>query len=246
VKELRATQVREVQIAAAMSFSENSARTLPTEGPVRPVEPASIMQGLSAGVLIVDQHLNIVLANDCARDIMQRAGLADRQDGRLSGPAATLRRLQAIVVSLMKGATPDAILLNEHDSDPFIVLVAEALGLSSEAGSDWRGLLWLADLSDLQVDCRWVGQIFGLTRGEQQVLTLLASGHSPESIAEELGASVATVRTHLQRAYAKTGTGSQAKLVRLACAVPRRSRPQAGQEPETLSRKAGRSPSPIA
>ena len=44
----------------------------------------------------------------------------------------------------------------------------------------------------------------------------LANGLSTEAAAEALDISIATLRTHLQRIYAKTGTHTQGGLVRLA------------------------------
>ncbi len=55
----------------------------------------------------------------------------------------------------------------------------------------------------------------GLTRAEARVATRLAAGKTVADIAAELGVSVETVRTHLKRAYHKTGVRRQAELVRL-------------------------------
>lgn len=48
-----------------------------------------------------------------------------------------------------------------------------------------------------------------------QVATLLAQGRSPAQIAGKLGIGLGTVREHLKRALAKTGTHRQANLVHL-------------------------------
>jgi DNA-binding CsgD family transcriptional regulator len=55
----------------------------------------------------------------------------------------------------------------------------------------------------------------GLTRAEARVVSRLAVGLDLPTIAAELGVGVETVRSHLKRAYAKTGTSRQAELVRL-------------------------------
>lgn len=54
---------------------------------------------------------------------------------------------------------------------------------------------------------------FMLTSRELDVATLLARGQQPAEIAEALALSVNTVKTHVSRLFAKTGTRRQAELV---------------------------------
>jgi DNA-binding NarL/FixJ family response regulator len=56
----------------------------------------------------------------------------------------------------------------------------------------------------------------GLTSREAEVLTLLASGLSNAEIAERLYLSNATVKTHINRIFAKTGARDRAQAVRFA------------------------------
>ena len=53
----------------------------------------------------------------------------------------------------------------------------------------------------------------GLSRAEQRVCQMLASGDKAKDIADVLGVSIATVRTHLRNIYAKTETSGQIELV---------------------------------
>ena len=57
--------------------------------------------------------------------------------------------------------------------------------------------------------------LFGLTRTEGLVAAALGQGHSIEDIASGMNVSLATVRTHLKRLLAKTGTHRQAEAVAL-------------------------------
>jgi DNA-binding CsgD family transcriptional regulator len=54
--------------------------------------------------------------------------------------------------------------------------------------------------------------MFDLTAAEARIATLIAKGDGPQAIAESLGITVNTVRSHLQHAYAKTGTPDQTGL----------------------------------
>jgi DNA-binding CsgD family transcriptional regulator len=56
---------------------------------------------------------------------------------------------------------------------------------------------------------------FGLTRAEARVVKLLTEGRSMKALAEELGVSLETARTHAKRAMQKTDTHRQAELVSL-------------------------------
>lgn len=53
----------------------------------------------------------------------------------------------------------------------------------------------------------------GLSRAEQRVCQLLAVGTKAKDIAESLGVSIPTVRSHLRNIYAKTGTSGQIELI---------------------------------
>jgi DNA-binding CsgD family transcriptional regulator len=57
--------------------------------------------------------------------------------------------------------------------------------------------------------------IWGLTEAEARVAALLAAGHAPREAADKLGISFNTVRTHLQRIFAKTDTARQGELIGL-------------------------------
>jgi len=54
-----------------------------------------------------------------------------------------------------------------------------------------------------------------LTRREEEVLTLLAKGRRYKEIADELGISYDTVRTHIQNIYKKAQVRSRAEASRL-------------------------------
>src|SRR4051812_26093404 len=60
-----------------------------------------------------------------------------------------------------------------------------------------------------------IALLYGLTTAERNVLEHIAESHSPQETADHLGVSVNTVKTHLQKIFAKTGTARQADLVRL-------------------------------
>jgi DNA-binding CsgD family transcriptional regulator len=54
--------------------------------------------------------------------------------------------------------------------------------------------------------------VFDLSPAEARIATLIAKGEGPATIAETLAISVNTVRSHLARAFSKTGAGDQTAL----------------------------------
>jgi DNA-binding CsgD family transcriptional regulator len=57
--------------------------------------------------------------------------------------------------------------------------------------------------------------VFDLTQSEARVGVLVANGDAPAAIAESLGVSINTVRSHLARAFGKTDTSDQTALAAL-------------------------------
>jgi DNA-binding NarL/FixJ family response regulator len=56
----------------------------------------------------------------------------------------------------------------------------------------------------------------GLTKREAEILTLIASGMTNPGIAAELYLSLPTVKSHINRIFAKTGSGDRAAAIRYA------------------------------
>jgi len=59
-------------------------------------------------------------------------------------------------------------------------------------------------------------KLYGLTRAEARLVTLLAQDFSLEDAAAALGIARSTAKTHLQHVFEKTGTNRQPQVVRLA------------------------------
>ena len=57
--------------------------------------------------------------------------------------------------------------------------------------------------------------VYGLSPGQLRLAKLVVDGHDLADAARELGISVNTARTHLQRIFDKTGVRSQPALVRV-------------------------------
>ena len=60
-----------------------------------------------------------------------------------------------------------------------------------------------------------IAKTFDLTPSELRVLVAIVEVGGVQETAEALGIAETTVKTHLRRVFAKTGTGRQADLVKL-------------------------------
>jgi DNA-binding CsgD family transcriptional regulator len=189
------------------------------------------IDSLSTGIILTEQSGRISYMNRSAEDLI-RAGKSLRMcSGQLV--AARPRAAKAFERALgecLRGEAPErtgthaislpgedghAVLLNilplqwRSDRNPFAplpgaaaVIVQNPTETAHEPG-------------------RALAKLYGLTPAEARILDELTRGHSLAEIAFKLALSLATVKTHLQHIFGKTGTSRQAELVGLALrAVP--------------------------
>jgi len=94
-------------------------------------------------------------------------------------------------------------------------------GARREAGASWAAVAAVfvrkATL-DLASPPEVVASTYGLTPSELRVLLATVEVSGVRAVAEALGISQATVRTHLRRLFAKTGTSRQSELVKIVAA----------------------------
>lgn len=62
--------------------------------------------------------------------------------------------------------------------------------------------------------------IYGFTPSETAVAALLAEGRTPKDLADRLGITMNTAKTHMKQLFAKTNTNRQAELIRLVLQFP--------------------------
>jgi DNA-binding CsgD family transcriptional regulator len=95
---------------------------------------------------------------------------------------------------------------------------AEVIPLSRESERNGSlAALLLQEIGKLQpLPDEILVKLYGLTRAEARLVTLLAQDLSLEDAAAALGVARTTAKTHLQRVFEKTGTNRQPQVVRLA------------------------------
>jgi DNA-binding CsgD family transcriptional regulator len=194
---------------------------------VRTVERARMAEALDAlrcGVLLTDARGAILHANIAAEHMLREGGPIQDSGGvlRARDPAAGAELRDAIAVAARDeasiGKTGTAIRLTEQADIP--PMFAHVLPLT---GGDLRTRLQPAAVAAIFIgarpDEREVAEIaaatYGLTSAETRVLASLFSGRTVAETATDLGIATNTVKTHLDRIFAKTGVSRQADLMRL-------------------------------
>lgn len=187
----------------------------------------AVLDKLLVGLVILDLRGRVAVTNAAARRSCEASGaLRITPDGRFSAwQAAKDAQLQALIASTAK--TADARGLSDGGS--LVVakrtapgyLLAEVIPLRDDGFPDGDHLLGTGvfiidpEISH-SISLDGLATIFDLTPAELAVGTALLNGAPPRQIAEERNNSLETIRSHLKKIFAKTGTGSQLELMRLA------------------------------
>ena len=186
---------------------------------------ADTLDGLSAGMLLVDARGRIVHANARGHALLAEGAVLGAAGGKLatSDPNAD----QALHDVFLAAGSGDAAVGTKGIAVPLMSregerYVAHVLPLTSgarrQAGRSHAAVAALfvrkAALETPSLP-EVIAKTFKLTPSELRVLLgIVEVGGTPET-AEALGIAETTVKTHLRRLYAKTGTSRQAELVKL-------------------------------
>jgi DNA-binding CsgD family transcriptional regulator len=184
------------------------------------------LDGIGAGIFFVDATRHIVHANIAGRAILGKADVLRVRDGRLvvCDPQAdqTLADIFASAANgnIAPGIKGVALPLTDGKAEKH---VCHVLPLTSRAPckagiSDGAvAVLFVHKAAiDAPSNLEAIATAYRLTPTEMRVLlSIVQVGGAPE-VAEALGVSAETVKTHLRNLYAKTGAGRQADLVKVA------------------------------
>ena len=179
------------------------------------------MDGLAAAVFLVDGQLRLVHANASGERLLDRRVLQVR-DGFLRVPDAKVHGMlaQSVAAALDARLSADGatLLLGRPQGRRFAAHVLPlGSGLRRPAAHGATAAIFVRDTAiEFPGPVRAVGACYGLTAAEMRVFLLVVDMRGVTAVAEALGVSEATVRTHLRSIFRKTGTSAQAELVKLA------------------------------
>jgi DNA-binding CsgD family transcriptional regulator/PAS domain-containing protein len=188
-------------------------------------EFADVVDAIAAALVLVDAAGRIVHANAAALLLLSAEVVIRGAGGRLAAIDATASHLLNDI--FMTSGSGDAALGTKGIAVPLSAragerYVAHVLPLTSGARRQ-AGVAYAAVAAvfvrkaalDLPHPIETIAVTFKLTPAEMRVLMMIVQLGGAHKVAPVLGISQATVKTHLQRIFAKTETSRQADLVKL-------------------------------
>jgi DNA-binding CsgD family transcriptional regulator len=186
---------------------------------------ADTLDGLTAAMFLVDANARIVHANLSANVMLSESTVLRGLNGKLVSTDPQVDRI--LGDSFAAAATGDttvgtkgiAVPLAAHDGERFVAHVLPLTsGARRRAGTSYSAVAAVfvhKAALDLPHPLETIAATFKLTPAELRVLMAIVEIGGVPEVAPILGISETTVKTHLQRIFAKTGTSRQADLVKL-------------------------------
>jgi len=178
---------------------------------------------LQAGVLFADHECKIIHANRAARAMLEKKSPIQSVHGELKTQlpqtTAALKKAVAVVTEPAIGRMGIGVPVPQSDGDPAYVHVLPLMTGDTRSRLAPRAsaaLFVTAKDGGAGPPAEAIAALFDLSPAEIRVLQRLLAGRAPVETADDLGLAMPTVRSHLASIYAKTGTGRQSDIIRLA------------------------------
>jgi DNA-binding CsgD family transcriptional regulator/PAS domain-containing protein len=183
------------------------------------------LDGISAGMFLVDADGRLVHANAAGHLMLQKTDMLQASGGRLHALDPETDRIFRDMFTAAAGgdealgATGISVPIASPGKDRHVAHVLPLTsGLRRETGSAYKAVAMLfvhKAAIDAPSPPEVIAKTYRLTPTELRVLLgIVEVGGVPE-VAEALGIAETTVKTHLGRLYEKTGMNRQADLVKL-------------------------------
>lgn len=184
---------------------------------------SEVLNGLSAGVFLVDSRCRVLHTSDAGYRLL------DAQDSlKTAGGMLTIRRapdnqsLHQAIMDASAGsptAKPHALQFSDSEGQRFIAHISPLAPVtrSDDIGEKKATVAVFVQRAELRMGMHGdlIARTFKLTPTELRVLFAIVDvGGVPET-ARTLQIAETTIKTHLSRVFAKTGTKRQADLVKL-------------------------------
>lgn len=179
------------------------------------------LDNISAAVFLLGSNGRLIFTNVPGRSMLDEAALLSERNGMLfvSAPDAQRALRDALAAAESGNAvTGDAILLENPQGRWFANVLPLTSGdrqrtgmLHSAVAAVFVSKTSPADPPPLQA----LAKLYNLTASEIRVLDALGRVSGVKPLADVLGLTQATVKTHLHNLFRKTGTARQSELVKL-------------------------------
>jgi DNA-binding CsgD family transcriptional regulator/PAS domain-containing protein len=185
---------------------------------------ADTLSSLAAGVFLVDQNARIVFANSSGEIMLGEAKILRQSDGVLTAvDPGTRTTLPDVIASARDGdaavgVNGIAIPLSSPPEPWLAHILPLTSGMRQQAGIVYSAVaaVFVHQASlEAPSSMATMSKLYRLTPSELRVLAAVSEVGGIPAVAEVVGIGEATVKTHLQRLFAKTGTNGQTELVKL-------------------------------
>jgi DNA-binding CsgD family transcriptional regulator len=171
---------------------------------------------LTLGVVFVDRFGRTLQLNRRAHEIISRSNVLRLSGARLTGRrGADTRSLRELIEVAVSQAARRILVIDQGAEMRPLVLMSFPLrqGAAACSQESVSAVVFVSDPNqNEEPNIEGLRQAFKLTHCEAQMAVAIAKGHGLQAAAEETGVALTTARTHLQRAFSKTGTRHQAEL----------------------------------
>jgi DNA-binding CsgD family transcriptional regulator/PAS domain-containing protein len=185
---------------------------------------ADTVDGLSAGVFLVDASARIVHANAAAQAILAQGTVLRSPNGKLVATDPDAARILGDVLERSEGGDRAvniravAVPLAARNGERYVAHVL-ALASAARRGADGYAAAAAVLVQKTALEAKSaieaIASTFKLTPSELRVLLAIVELTGVPETADALGVGQATVKTHLHRVFRKTATTRQADLIRL-------------------------------
>jgi DNA-binding CsgD family transcriptional regulator len=182
-----------------------------------------VMDQMATGMMLLDESGRVLQLNRAARELVEE-GAVEIRDEMLqvgnSDVADELRRLVheagAAEEEERKPGVMAALRVEARGGHPPLSLLVRPLSMRAvgDVGRPTVTVFISKPEERQSIPPEIVRKIFGLTKTEASVCSLLAQGSGADEVAGRLGVSVHTVRAHIRSIFKKTGVSKQTELIR--------------------------------
>jgi DNA-binding CsgD family transcriptional regulator/PAS domain-containing protein len=184
------------------------------------------LQNLAVSVVLTDAAGSIFFANASAERMFAEGGpiLRNGRTLQAQNPAIGDALLQAIAIAtsdVSLGAKGIGLPVSATGKPPAVAYVLPLTSGTARAtfSPACAAVFVSTTTSASPLPEAVLTTLFDLTPAEARVLMTVGAGNSPSQSAASLGVSENTLKTHLNRIYAKTGKSRQADLVKLVSEI---------------------------
>lgn len=190
------------------------------------VSLTKVLDANRIGVICLDRRGKVTVANDCAREILERDdGIRARGgvlDARLPEDRNRLGRLlsNALPANGEVAVGGSVMLRGPSSCAGYVVHIDPVAGSEADFGGRVAALALIIEPSRRPpIDSETVAEVLGLTPAESEVASRLAEGRTVGEIAAATGRQRRSIYWLLEQIYSKLGIRRQVDLARLVLAV---------------------------